>query len=183
MNFRAKKLMAVAIFANMILVTGSVYGGPIGYVQTNLTSDVPGLAPNLDPNLKNPWGMSFGNASPFWVSDQVTNVSTLYNAAGVPQALVVSMPAHAVPPQGPTGQVFTGGLGFTMASGSASIFVFATLAGTIDAWNTGTTAVTQFTATNGAIYTGLAQTGSLLYAADTKNGKSMCLITCFRRPR
>src|SRR5260370_16265336 len=81
------------------------------------------------------------------------------------------MPAHAVPPQGPTGQVFTGGLGFTMASGSSSIFVFATLAGTIDAWNTGTSAVTQFTATDGAIYTGLAQTGSLLYAADTKNGK------------
>src|SRR5260370_13834820 len=108
MNFSAKKLMAASIFANMILVTGSVYGGPIGYVQTNLTSDVPGLAANLDPNLKNPWGMSFGNNSPFWVSDQVTNLSTLYNAAGFPQALVVSIPAHAVPPQGPTGQVFTG---------------------------------------------------------------------------
>ena len=55
------------------------------YFQTNLTSDIPGLAANTDPNLKNPWGMSFTAISPFWVSDQVTNVSTLYNGAGVPK--------------------------------------------------------------------------------------------------
>jgi uncharacterized protein (TIGR03118 family) len=105
----------------------------------------------------------------------------LYNAAGVPQALVVSMPVHATPPQGPTGQVFTGGLGFTTAAGPAALFVFATLAGTIDAWNAGTTAVTQFTASDGAIYTGLAQTGSLLYAADTRNGKIDVFNTAFQK--
>jgi len=141
-----------------------------GYVQTNLTSDIPGLAANTDPNLKNPWGMSFGPNTPFWVSDQVTGVATLYNGAGVAQQLVVTTPPTAPPPTGPTGQVFVGGSGFTLNGGGAASFVFATLAGTIDAFNAGTTATIQFGATDGAVYTGLAVAGSQLYAADTRNG-------------
>jgi uncharacterized protein (TIGR03118 family) len=62
-------------------------------------------------------------------------------------------------------------LGFTMATGGAASFVFSTLAGTIDAWNAGTTAAIQFAATDGAVYTGLAQLGSELYAADTRNNR------------
>lgn len=50
------------------------------FFQTNLTSDIQGLAPNSDPSLKNPWGMSFGLNTPFWISDQVTDISTLYYA-------------------------------------------------------------------------------------------------------
>src|SRR3954471_13546574 len=76
-------------------------------VQTNLTSNIPGLAANTDPNLVNPWGISFSATSPIWVSDQAKGVSTLYNGAGSPQALVVTIPpGGATPPQGPTGQVF-----------------------------------------------------------------------------
>ncbi len=76
--------------------------------------------------------MSFGPNTPFWVSDQVTGVATLYNAAGAPQPLVVTTPP--TPGPGATGQVFVGGLGFTIANGGgAATFVFATLAGTIDA--------------------------------------------------
>src|SRR5205823_11435626 len=37
--------------------------------QTNLVSDVPGLAPLKDPNLVNPWGLSSRLTSPIWVSD------------------------------------------------------------------------------------------------------------------
>jgi uncharacterized protein (TIGR03118 family) len=151
------------------------------YLQTNLTSDIMGLAPNRDANLKNAWGMSFGLNTPFWISDQVTDVATLYNAAGVIQALVVSIPPSAPPPTGPTGQVFVGGGPFTMISGGAPIFVFATLAGTIDAWNGGTAAITQFTALDGASYTGLAQAGSMLYAADTKNGKIDVFNSSFQK--
>src|SRR5438045_3947260 len=73
------------------------------YLQTNLTSDIPGLAVNNDPNLRNPWGMAFSPTSPFWVSDQMTNVSTLYSATGAPQSLVVSIPTTPAGPQGPTG--------------------------------------------------------------------------------
>jgi len=50
------------------------------FSQTNLVSDVPGLAANTDPNLKNPWGVAFSATSPFWTSDQVTGLATLYNA-------------------------------------------------------------------------------------------------------
>jgi uncharacterized protein (TIGR03118 family) len=177
MNVRLNQLLAT-----LTLAAGLASGGPIGYSQTDLTSDVPGLAANLDPNLKNPWGMSFGLTSPFWISDQVTNVATLYNAAGVAQSLVVSTPPTGFPPpSGPTGQVFVGGLGFTTMSGGSAAFVFATLSGSIDAWNGGTSAITQFTATDGAVYTGLAQAGSLLYAADTRNGKIDVFNSSFQK--
>src|SRR5262249_28898799 len=84
------------------LITLAVPGaGRAGFVQNNLVSDIPGLAPHLHPNLKNPWGVSFSPTSPFWVSDQVTGKSTLYNGAGVPQGLVVTIPGG-----NPTGQVF-----------------------------------------------------------------------------
>jgi uncharacterized protein (TIGR03118 family) len=158
--------------ASLALVssTASVSAAPLGFYQVNLTSDVPGLAPNLDPNLKNPWGFSFSATSPFWVSNQVTGTSTLYNAFGVPNALVVSIPP--TPGGGPTGQVFAGGQGFVMKGGAGNAtFVFATLDGTIDAWNGGTTAQVQAMTTTGAVYTGLAIAGSNLYAADTRNNK------------
>src|ERR1700732_4332751 len=83
----------------------AAFCGP--FVQTNLSSDIPMLAANTDPNLHNPWGISFSAGSPIWVSDQGTGVATLYNGAGVAQALVVTIPpGGANPPQGPTGQVF-----------------------------------------------------------------------------
>src|SRR5271167_4757519 len=52
--------------------------------NTNLTSLGFPAAANVDPNLLNPWGVSFGPMTPFWVSDNGAGVSTLYNAAGVP---------------------------------------------------------------------------------------------------
>src|SRR5207253_7887934 len=52
------------------------------YVQTNLVSDIPGLAQSTDPNLKNPWGVSFSATSPFWVGDAGSNLSTLYSGTG-----------------------------------------------------------------------------------------------------
>src|SRR5580698_3273277 len=71
-----------------------------GFIQTNLVSDIPGEAAVTDPNLLNPWGISFSATSPFWVSDQASNVSTLYSAAGVVNSRVVGVPG------GPTGTVF-----------------------------------------------------------------------------
>src|SRR4051812_45409060 len=80
------------------------------FTQTNLVSDVPGLAQHTDPNLVNPWGISESPASPFWVSDNGTGVATLYDTLGNPQSLVVTIPAPPGSPAGtrstPTGQVF-----------------------------------------------------------------------------
>src|ERR1700729_207106 len=138
------------------------------YTQTNLVSNVPGLAANTDPNLVNPWGVSFSATSPFWTSNQGTGTSTLYNGAGTPQALIVTIPGSATPPSGPTGQVFNASTGFAV-NGAAANFIFDSLNGTITAWNpsAGTTAV-QMASTAGAVYTGLAQAsnaqGTFLYA-------------------
>jgi hypothetical protein len=34
------------------------------YQQTNLVSDIMGMAPTTDPNLKNPWGLTRSSGSP-----------------------------------------------------------------------------------------------------------------------
>src|SRR5207248_10340964 len=36
-------------------------------LQTNLVSDLPGVAANLDPHLVNPWGISESSTSFLWV--------------------------------------------------------------------------------------------------------------------
>src|SRR5947209_12261215 len=56
-------------------------------LQTNLVSDLPGVAQFLDPNLVNPWGISEGPAGPFWISDNGAGVTTLYNTQGVAQPI------------------------------------------------------------------------------------------------
>jgi uncharacterized protein (TIGR03118 family) len=142
------------------------------YVEKNLVSSVQGMAPNFDPNLQNPWGVSFSATSPFWVSNQITGNSTLYNASGVPQSLVVTIPGG-----NPTGQVFNSTASdFALPVGGKAAFIFATLDGTIAGWNGGSGTTAQIAATeNGASYTGLALanngTGNFLYAANDGQGK------------
>ena len=88
---------------------------PNRFFQHNLVSDIPGLADNTDPQLSNPWGISFGPATPFWISDANTGVATLYNGAGVKQGLVVTIPGpNGTVPGVPTGQVFNSTTGFTL---------------------------------------------------------------------
>jgi uncharacterized protein (TIGR03118 family) len=134
------------------------------FAQTNLVSDVPGLALHLDPQLQNPWGISFGAASPFWVSDNGTGVATLYNGNGIKQGLVVSIPGPAGGGAGvPTGQVFNNTGSFALSNGTNASFIFASESGTISGWNgaAGTTAITMFDgSTSGASYKGLAIAGS-----------------------
>ena len=62
------------------------------YTQTNLVSNTSGVAPVTDPQLVNPWGLSRSSSSPWWISDNATGLSTLYNGAGAKQSLVVTIP-------------------------------------------------------------------------------------------
>lgn len=113
--------------------------------QTNLVSDISGLAAFTDRYLVNPWGISFSSTSPFWVSDNVTGVSTLYNGKGLPfppppaSPLVVTIPPVSASGQGtPTGTVFNGTTGFVITQGTSSgpaRFLFDTLDGTLSGWN------------------------------------------------
>ncbi len=130
------------------------------------------MAATTDPNLKNPWGVSFvPGGSPFWVSNQLSGTSTLYDGAGVKQTLVVTIPPGTPPVTGPTGQVFSGGSGFALPSGGPAFFIFDTLNGTIDSWGPPGSAAVQTASTPGAVYTGLALASSggsnYLYAADS----------------
>jgi uncharacterized protein (TIGR03118 family) len=134
--------------------------------QTNLVSDVPGLAAFTDPDLVNPWGISFSATSPFWVSDAGSNFTTVYSATGSTSHAAVTVPGS------PTGTVQNAaGAGNFLVLGSAASFIFDTQAGTIYGWNTpaGTSAQLE-AAVAGASFTGLAlaKNGSVydLYAAN-----------------
>lgn len=149
---------------------------PSVYLQTNLVSDVQGQAQVFDANLKNPWGVSESTTSPFWVSNQASNVATVYSvtSAGVSKVpLTVSIPTTVVGPQGPTGLVSNSTSSFDLLNGQPALFIFANLNGTISAWNSGSTAAIEAT-TPGAVYTGLAigsnAQGNFLYAADNSKG-------------
>src|ERR1700733_14027549 len=89
-----------------ITYTSQAHADP--FVQTNLVSNIAGLAEVTDPSLVNPWGVSESATSPFWISDQGANVSTLVtvNSAGVSVPTpAVTTPQPGSGPQGPTGQV------------------------------------------------------------------------------
>jgi uncharacterized protein (TIGR03118 family) len=150
------------------------------YLQTNLVSDVPGLAAVTDPHLVNPWGLSRSATSPWWAADNGTGLSTLYNGAGAIQGLVVTVPAMmgVTDPSAPTGTVFNGTpTDFLLAPNKPSRFLFATEGGTIVGWNSGTLGVQMWPKPNmpaTAVYKGLtlAQIGGVnyLYAANFKGG-------------
>ncbi len=177
--------LPTTVFAGAIALSCSTAAVSQVVNQINLTTDnnaflvSQGFAPaaHEDPNLINPWGMSFAPTSPFWISDQGKGVSTLYTGDGTPQSLVVTVPSPSPPPSGPTGQAFTGASGFKIgAGGPSAIFSFANLDGSISAWNP-TVDMTHAIApvdVPGAVYTGLT-VGSFggsnfLYAANHAGG-------------
>jgi uncharacterized protein (TIGR03118 family) len=139
------------------------------YQVHNLVSNVPGAADAVDPNLVNAWGLTSGPTTPWWVSDNGTDLSTLYNAAGSVLPLVVSVPGA------PTGAVFAGMPGSFLVDGRPASFIFSTESGTVLGWNGGSAATVEAgNSDGGAVYKGLAiaQTGSgpRIYATDFHNG-------------
>ena len=160
------------------------------YTQTNLVSDGAVSAGNIDTKLVNPWGISFSPTGTFWVSDNGTGVTTVYNGAGqlfplAPSApLVVTIPPPAGSPAGtqskPTGQVFNGSsTNFVISDGvktGPSLFIFATEDGTISGWNHTVNAANAIlvvdNSSSNAVYKGLAisSDSSRLYAANFQAG-------------
>src|SRR5438552_2772476 len=94
------------------------------YQQHNLVSDGAVPADLVDAALVNAWGLVASATSPWWVADNGTDLSTLYNGnTGAKVSLRASVPSA------PTGVVFNGGTGFVVTSGStsgAARFIFAT---------------------------------------------------------
>src|SRR5260370_14264894 len=111
------------------------------YTRINLVSNTAGVARLTDPQLINPWGMSLGPGSGWWVSDQRTGFSTVYNGAGAKQSLIVAIPQadpnnKNAPTGTPTGAVFNNSqTDFLLAPGKPARFLFSTIDGTIAGWN------------------------------------------------
>ena len=190
--------MKLKILTVPVLIALTITAASAQYIRTDLVSNQPGVAPVTDPNLVNAWGLVALGGSPWWTSDNGTGDSSLYNAMGQPVIasggttnFVTVPPAPSSPagtlgtPTGIVGNISTNATDFTIMEDNRSgrsIFIFATLDGTISGWNPTvgladpTTGATHATiAANrsdvGASYTGLAiatnQAGqTFLYAAD-----------------
>jgi uncharacterized protein (TIGR03118 family) len=149
------------------------------YQQTNLVSDIPGLAVTTDPNLVNPWGLSRSETSPWWVADNGTGVSTLYNGSGqiVPLVVTIPPPPGGTPPSTPTGTVANVSSDFNIAPERPALFLFVTEDGTISGWNpmvNPTNAVIVVNNSGSAIYKGMTiaqrEGANLLYTANFFGG-------------
>ncbi len=202
-------LAASGVFqASAAQAAGSSSSGGF-YQQTNLVSDIPGMAKFTDLNLKNPWGLSHSPTGPWWVSDNNANVATVYKGDGTafqvgtpPMPLVVTIPLPGGGPGGtPTGNVFnpvnsTNPDDFVVrenGKSGASVFMFATEDGTISGWNPNVDgthaiiAVDRSTVGQGAVYKGLAFGSSdnreFIYATNFRFGTVEMFNANFKRVR
>lgn len=187
---RAFALRLGAVVAALVAVVAAPGAGSAAtenaYTVHPLVSNVAGAAPTHDEHLVNAWGLTAGPQTPFWVANNGTDTSTLYNGnTGAPVGLVVSVEG------GPTGAVFNGSAAdFVVTDGTvsgAARFIFATEDGTIRGWNPAVpppvAPATLSTATEvgvdrsdvDASYKGLAiattADGPHLYAADFHNAR------------
>jgi uncharacterized protein (TIGR03118 family) len=191
---------------------GSSSGAPpaaaMGFTDTALVTDndtVVATALTIDANLQNPWGIAVAPGSPFWISDNNNNLSTLYSGIGANEtqgvtgsaSVGVAIPASAAGVQAkPTGQVYNGNGGFMITTSmgqESALFIFDGEGGTIAAWakDSGATAVTAYddgvaNAGNHAVYKGLAigavGGATYLYATDLHNNKVDVFDTNFSKP-
>lgn len=172
---------AFALIAGLVLVLFSS-AALAQYQITNLVSNQVGHAQHDDPLDVNAWGLARGATTPWWVGDNLSGWSTLYNASGVKQGLQVAIPP--APNSGPMG-LPTGVVANPSKSGefqvqaSPTFFIFATLDGTISAWSPALALFNAEIAVDNSVskasYTALAVTnkasGNLLFAADNANNR------------
>jgi len=190
----ANRLAALAFSLFLFPVVASAQH----YKQTNLVSNVAGLAPITDPNLKNPWGLTRSATSPWWVANNNSGTSTLYTGSG--QIIPINGTGTVlVPPPGfapnaqsaPTGVVFNGSpTDFLVAPGAAAHFIFAAEDGTISGWASGKSAVlvvdnSDGGSANGAVYKGATSAEidgrRFLYVTNFRSAKVEVYDTKFKR--
>ncbi len=161
------------------------------YKQTNLVSDTAGMAANMDAKLVNPWGIAFIPGSPFWISDNNSGFTTLYDQSGASNGyFTVPPPNGSSNPATPTGIVAPpSGVTFGL-NGATAQFIFDTEDGTISAWTGGSTVTLVVdnsmipSAATGAVYKGLTliknASGSFLLATNFRSGKVEVYDTTFK---
>jgi uncharacterized protein (TIGR03118 family) len=151
------------------------------YVEADLVSSIPGVGTNAtnghDTQLVNAWGLTRSATSPWWLTDNGTGLSTVYNAIGNKVAtLVVTIPppAGSTATSAPTGTVFNGtATDFLLPSGASAHFIFVTEDGTISAWSSGAAAILVVdNSKKNAVYKGCT--------IAEWNGKHYLYVTNFR---
>lgn len=173
--FRRNLVNAALLGITMFLVSQSALAQ---YKRTNLVSNLATGAKHQDTQLQNAWGLAYSPGNPFWISDQYSGLSTLYDGAGVKQSLVVTIPSATGTGVGsPTGMVYNASGQFKLMNW-VSAFIFCTLDGTISGWShffPSAALIGVNNSASGASYTGLAITnktsGNMIYAADFNNNK------------
>lgn len=182
MHSRSKASVLVGSLAAAFALGPGAIAHASGFQVANLVSDGSVPAAWTDPNLSNPWGISYSPTGPFWLADNNSGLSTLYNSSGTPLPLVVTIPGFGGPGT-PTGTVFnpTGGFQVTSAGKTAAApFLFDTEDGTIDGWAPSVSPTTAVTVVNnndggaGAVYKGLAigniGSSTYIYASNFRAG-------------
>jgi uncharacterized protein (TIGR03118 family) len=156
---------------------------PNTFLVHNLVSDLPGIADHQDMNLVNPWGNGFGQ-TPFWVGNNGTGTSTLYDGTGTASSLVVNIPAAGgASTGGPvTGVIFNSFSSNTavlnVAAGQPASFIFCGEDGIISGWNASVDSthakVLVDNSKSGAVYKGCALGGTssapFVFAANFNSG-------------
>ena len=147
------------------------------YQQHNLVSDGAVPADLVDTNLINAWGLVSGPATPWWISDNGTGRSTLYNVRTGSIPAIFTVPGAGGEQSAPTGLVFNGGTGFVVTNSTGTgpaLFIFASEDGTISGFRAGALGIAVDSSASGAVYKGLAlagtATGGLLYATNFHAG-------------
>ena len=186
-------LAVVAAAAAMAIPMATAVGQTgAEYQQTNLISDIAGVARITDPNLVNPWGQAASATSPLWVADNGADVSTLYRggvSGTIPQIVPLTV---TIPGGAPTGVVFNSTSDFVVKTGTGNApanFIFDSEAGKITAWSrvvSGTTAQVEHSRKQ-AVYKGLAIASAggatYLYAANFHSGRIEVYNSRFKRVR
>lgn len=149
------------------------------FTQTNLVADVQAANQMTDPNLVNPWGLCRGTGTPWWISDNGTGLSTLYDGSGNIQSLVVPIAQGS-----PSSCIYNGTGGFWLPNGKSALFLFASEAGVISGWSKGDTQTTVVVNNPAAVYKGLAIASfggaNYLYAVDFHNARVDVFDTSFQ---
>src|SRR5580704_15129576 len=190
-DMKRVRVLLLGLVCAHVLSTPAAEAQTNSYKQTNLVSDTQGMAPVIDPNLVNPWGICIIPGDPFWIADNAspTGVTSLYNAAGAIQgAFTIAPPGGSSNPATPTGCVGNPSGGFTL-NNSSSLFIFDTEDGTISGWTGGASSILAVdnsakpTAATGAVYKGLALvtngSGRFLLATNFRSGQVEVYDTTF----
>jgi uncharacterized protein (TIGR03118 family) len=185
-QYRLVSLLPTTLLAGLALSVATPVHAQ-HYVQHNLVSDLTTEgADHVDTHLANPWGLARNSDSPWWVSNNHTGTSTLYNGAGAIQQLVVTItPAEGSTEGGvPTGAVFNGTSDFELPTGGPARFIFVAEDGTISGWNGGTK-TTVVSTKDGSVYKGAAiatvGTHHFLYVANFSKKRIDVFDTRFKR--